>query len=75
MRGDLARIADGLAAHPGGAVAERNLDAFAEALRRLARTPHKGTIRSEIGPGLRAIPATGRGVTSSPWTTKPGSCW
>lgn len=46
----------------GEAAAERKLDAFADALRRLALTPGKGTIRDEIAPGLRAIPAAGRGV-------------
>lgn len=62
MRSDLARIADGLAEHSGWELAERRLEAFREALRRLAHTPHKGTVRNEIAPGLRAIPAAGRGV-------------
>ena len=62
VRDDLARIAEGLAAYAGRDVAARKLDAFADAMRRLARTPHKGTIRDEIAPGLRAIPAAGRGV-------------
>ena len=62
MRRDLARIADGLARHSGWEVAERKLDAIAAAIRTLARTPHRGTIRDEIAPGLRAIPAAGRGV-------------
>jgi plasmid stabilization system protein ParE len=62
VRGDLARIARGLAEHSGPDLALRRLDAFAAALRRLALTPHKGTLRDEIAPGLRAIPAAGRGV-------------
>jgi toxin ParE1/3/4 len=64
VRSDLDRIAGGLAAHSGWQVAERKLEGFAEALRRLALTPHKGTVRDEIAPGIRAIPAAGRGVVA-----------
>jgi plasmid stabilization system protein ParE len=63
-RRDLLRIADGLAAHSGRDVAERKLADFAEAMRRLSLTPHKGSIRHEIAPGLRAIPAAGCGVVA-----------
>ena len=62
MRSDLARIADGLARHSGRDVAERKLEAIAGVIRTLAHTPHKGTIRDEIAPGIRAMPAAGRGV-------------
>jgi plasmid stabilization system protein ParE len=62
VRGDLARIAEGLARHSGWDVAERKLDEFATAIRALALMPHKGSIRNEIAPRLRAIPAAGRGV-------------
>ena len=62
VRDDLERIAEGLADYAGPEVAARKLEAFADALRRLALTPHKGTIRDAIAPGLRAIPAAGRGV-------------
>jgi plasmid stabilization system protein ParE len=43
-------------------VAERKLDAIAAVIRTLAHTPHKGTIRDDVAPGLRAIPAARRGV-------------
>ena len=43
-------------------MAERKLDEIAAVVRALAHTPHKGSIRDEIAPGLRAIPAAGRGV-------------
>jgi hypothetical protein len=33
-------------------------------IRSLALTPHKGSIRDGIAPGLRAIPAAGRGVVA-----------
>ena len=62
MRGDLAHIAEGLERHWGWAVAERKLDEIAAVVRALAHTPHKGSIRDEIAPGLRAIAAAGRGV-------------
>jgi toxin ParE1/3/4 len=64
VRSDLDRIAGGLAEHSGWQVAERKLEAFAEALRRLALMPHKGTVRDEIAAGIRAIPAAGRGVVA-----------
>lgn len=63
-RDDLIRIAEGIAARAGRAAAERRLDAFATALRQLGLTPRKGSLRDEILPGLRAIPAAGRGVVA-----------
>lgn len=63
-RTDLLRIADGIARRSGRAAAQRRLEAFAEALRGLARTPHKGSLRDGIAPGLRAVPAAGRGVVA-----------
>lgn len=62
MRDDLARIAEGLTRYSGWSVAERKLDETAAVIRSLALTPHKGTIRNGIAPGLRAIPAAGRAV-------------
>jgi plasmid stabilization system protein ParE len=62
VRGDLARIAEGLSRHSGWEVAERKLDAIAAVIRSLAHTPHRGTVRDAIAPGIRAIPAAGRGV-------------
>jgi plasmid stabilization system protein ParE len=64
VRDDLARIAEGLARHSGREVALAKLDAIAAAIRTLARTPHKGTIRDKIAPRLRAIPAARRGVAA-----------
>lgn len=33
-----------------------------DAARNLQQTPHRGSLRNEIAPGLRAIPAARRGV-------------
>lgn len=62
VRGDLSTIVDYIAAYAGERAAARVLDSLEAAIRRLADTPHLGTIRDEIAPGLRAIPAGRRGV-------------
>lgn len=64
VRADLEAIAEGVAALAGREVAERKLGEIAEVIRTLAHTPHKGSIRDAIAPGLRAIPAAGRGVVA-----------
>lgn len=48
----------------GREAAERKLGEIAEAIGTLAHTPHKGSIRDAIAPGLRAIPAARRGVAA-----------
>lgn len=64
MRADLEAIAVGIAARAGREVAERKLSEIAEVIKALANTPHKGSIRDAIAPGLRAIPAARRGVVA-----------
>lgn len=64
VRGDLEAIAEGIAARAGHETAERKLGEIAAAIRTLADTPHKGSIRDAIAPGLRAIPAGRRGVVA-----------
>jgi plasmid stabilization system protein ParE len=64
VRDDLEAIAEGIAARAGHATAERKLVEIAAAIRTLADTPHKGSIRDTIAPGLRAIPAARRGVVA-----------
>ncbi len=64
VRADLEEIAEGIAVRAGREVAERKLGEIAEVIRTLAHTPHKGSIRDAIAPGLRAIPAPRRGVVA-----------
>jgi toxin ParE1/3/4 len=59
---DLESIADLIADYAGVDVALRKLAEIEACLTRLADTPHVGTIRNEIAPGLRAIPAGRKGV-------------
>ena len=59
---DLESIADLIADYAGVDVALRKLAEIEACLTRLADTPHIGTIRDEIAPGLRAIPAARKGV-------------
>lgn len=64
VRGDLATIARLITETAGRATAERKLAEIAAAIRALAETPHKGTLRDEVAPGLRAIPAGRRAVVA-----------
>lgn len=59
---DLTAIMDLIAAYAGPAAALRRLAEVEETLATLALTPHKGTLRDEIAPGLRAIPAGRKAV-------------
>ena len=59
---DLQAIFDMLDAHAGRRVAQDKLSQIEAALRALRDLPHKGTLRHEIAPGLRAIPAAERAV-------------
>lgn len=59
---DLESIAALIADYAGVDVALRKVAEIEACLSRLAVTPHLGTIRDEIAPGLRAIPAGRKGV-------------
>lgn len=53
-----------MADYSGRTVAERRLAEIEAAVLALAETPHKGSLRHEIAPGLRAIPAGRRAVVA-----------
>lgn len=59
---DLDDIAQWLIDYAGPGSAARRLAEIEAAIDSLARLPHKGTIRDEIAPGLRAIPAGRKAV-------------
>ena len=59
---DLERIAQWIVDYAGTEAANRRLTEIEEAIAALTLTPHKGTLRNEIAPGLRAIPAGKRAV-------------
>ena len=59
---DLEAIAQWIIEYAGSEVAHRKLGEIEQEIANLARTPHKGSIRDEIAPGLRAIPAARRAV-------------
>lgn len=62
VAGDLHGIALSLLSHAGRASTTRILLTLRDTARSLAHTPHRGSLRDEILPGLRAIPAGRRGV-------------
>ena len=55
-------ITEWLIGHAGPTAAVRRLAEIEAAVDSLARLPHKGTIRNEIAPGLRVIPAGRKAV-------------
>ena len=59
---DLSDIADLIAGFAGPKVALRRLAEIEVVVQHLERNPHVGTIRDDIAPGLRAIPAARKGV-------------
>lgn len=59
---DLEAIAQWIVDYAGSETANSKLTEIEEAIAALAQTPHKGTLRNEIAPGLRAIPAGKRAV-------------
>ena len=61
---DLKSIAETIASYAGQQAAERRLAEIEEVVFSLADTPHKGSIRAEIAPGLRAIPAGRKAVVA-----------
>lgn len=62
VQDDLMAIADLVEGYAGAQVAERKLAEIEAVIRGLAEMPLKGSTRSEIAPGLRAIPAGRKGV-------------
>lgn len=59
---DLDEIARWLIGYAGPDAAERRLAEIEAAIERLRTVPHKGSLRDEIAPGLRAIPAGRKAV-------------
>lgn len=59
---DLLTIARLIADYAGPAVARRKIAEIEQVARSLSATPHRGSLRDHIAPGLRAIPAGRRGV-------------
>ncbi|MBD1206017.1 MAG: type II toxin-antitoxin system RelE/ParE family toxin [Rhodobacteraceae bacterium] len=59
---DLTAIAEMIARYAGPEAAERKLREIEAAVMRLAETPLKGSLRSEIAAGLRAVPAGRKAV-------------
>ncbi len=64
VAGDLDAIAGWIVEHAGPEAAERRLAEIEAVIATLRDTPHKGSIRDEIAPGLRAIPAGRRAVVA-----------
>lgn len=59
---DLDSIAQWILDYAGPDVATRKLAEIEAAIGTLKMTPHKGSLRDEIAPGLRAIPAGRKAV-------------
>ena len=59
---DLETIARWIVRYAGSDAADRRLAAIEREIASLAQTPHKGSIRDDITPGLWAIPAGRRAV-------------
>ena len=62
VEGDLLAIVDLLVEFAGIEVATRKLDDIERTVLNLSETPHIGSLRNEIYPDLRAIPAAQKGV-------------
>jgi toxin ParE1/3/4 len=61
---DLDAIAQWILDYAGPEIAARKLAEIEAAIATLRDTPHKGSLRTEIAPGLRAIPAGRKAVTA-----------
>lgn len=59
---DLEAIVHWIIDHAGSEAADRRLREIERAIGSLAQTPHKGSIRDDILPGLRSIPAGRKAV-------------
>ena len=64
VAGDLDAIARWIVEQAGPVAAERRLAEIEAVIASLRDTPHKGSTRDEITPGLRAIPAGRRAVVA-----------
>lgn len=62
VAGDLLDIADLIGGYAGAEIAFNKLDETEQRLKALAETPHVGTVRDEIYPGLRVVPVARKGV-------------
>lgn len=61
---DLDAIAQWIIDYAGPAAAARKLAEIEAAIAKLTTMPHKGSLRDEIAPGLRAIPAGRKAVVA-----------
>ena len=61
---DLDEITNWVIDYAGREAAGRRLSEIREAIASLADVPHRGSIRNEIAPGLRAVPAGRRAVVA-----------
>ena len=61
---DLDAIAQWINDYAGSEAAARKLAEIEAAIATLKATPHKGSLRDEIAPGLRAIPAGRKAVVA-----------
>ncbi|MBY6163808.1 type II toxin-antitoxin system RelE/ParE family toxin [Mameliella alba] len=59
---DLRGIARAMLPHAGPKTTNAILNQLRDSARSLAETPHRGTTRDDLLPGLRAIPSGRRGV-------------
>ena len=59
---DLNGIVDLIVEFAGVETADKKLSQIEQTINRLTETPHIGTIRDDIFPGLRAIPTARKGV-------------
>lgn len=59
---DLDAIVRWIGEHAGSEAAARRLAEFRQTIAGLADVPHRGAIRDEVAPGLRAIPAGRKAV-------------
>ncbi|PLL14767.1 type II toxin-antitoxin system RelE/ParE family toxin [Tabrizicola sp. TH137] len=59
---DLVAIAEMITRYAGPEAAERRLQEIEAAVMRLSEVPLKGSLRTEIAPGLRAVPAGRKAV-------------
>ena len=62
VKQDLFDIVDLIADYAGIGVAERKLEEIEQSIRKLSQTPHIGSLRDDLYPGLRAIPTARKGV-------------
>lgn len=62
VRNDLLNISKLIADYAGSDIALTKLAQIKASISSLKKTPHIGSLRNDISPGLRAIPAAGKGV-------------